>query len=146
MNKATTRFARGALAAVAAGGLVLGLAGSAHASSNATAYVYGPNSARLGAAYFQADPYDIPEPGRPDYPGDAIRACDQVPGDGYGVQAQLDIIGNDKPIDRRANGTGAQCSDWATGNIDEETAVRVRACQILNGTVRECGSWSNGVS
>ncbi|MFF4524351.1 hypothetical protein [Streptomyces bluensis] len=145
MNKAMTRFARGTLAAVAASGLVLGLAGSAHASSNATAYVYGPNGARLGAAYFQADPYDIPDPSRPDYPGDAIRACDQVPGDGYGVQAQLDI-GRDNTIDRRANGTGAQCSDWATGDFGEETPVRVRACQILNGTVRECGSWSNGVS
>ncbi|MBA2806980.1 hypothetical protein E0500_005855 [Streptomyces sp. KM273126] len=145
MRKATTRFGRGALAAVAAGGLVLGLAGSAHASSNATAYVYGPNGARLGAAYFQADPYDIPEPGRPDLPGDAIRACDQVPGDGWGVQAQLDV-GRNNTIDRRANGTGAQCSGWATGDLDEETNVRVRACQILNGTVRSCGSWSNGVS
>ncbi|MFI1734273.1 hypothetical protein ACH40E_34710 [Streptomyces acidicola] len=146
MNKAMTRFGRGALAAVAAGGLVLGLAGSAHASSNATAYVYGPNGARLGAAYFQADPYDVPDPSRPDYPGDAIRACDQVSGDGYGVQAQLDVIGNDEPIDRRANGTGAQCSGWVTGNLDEEKPVRVRACQILNGTVRECGAWSNGVA
>ncbi|MPY51138.1 hypothetical protein [Streptomyces acidicola] len=145
MRKVMTRFARGAPAAVAAGGLVLGLAGSAHASSNATAYVYGPDGTRLGTGHFQADPQESSDPSRPDQPGDAIMACDAVRGDSYGVRVQLDIH-RDGDIDRSASAYTFGCTDWVTGNITEETPVRIRACEIVGFTTRDCGAWRNATA
>jgi hypothetical protein len=93
-----------------------------------------------GTAYFNANPSGS-------YPGDAIRACDWL-GDGYGIEAQLDIgvatvpgtFHADRTVSTwgHAAGSSGYCTAWKTGNIAEGTYVALRVCKVTESTA-SCG-------
>ncbi|MER7056071.1 MULTISPECIES: hypothetical protein [unclassified Streptomyces] len=104
-------LARVAAAAVGTAALVVGMQGSAWAATAIT--IDG------GHGWWSADPSD-------GNPGDAIKACDNT-ADGWGIRVMLDIH-RDGTMDRVATTQGHDspyCTGWATGNIKEDTEVRI---------------------
>ena len=89
-----------------------------------------------GYGYWNYDPGPDPiAQGGPDAPGDSIAACD-VSADGWGIEVRLDI-NRDGDIDRTISTRGhasPYCSDWLSGNIKEDTPVRVWVVKVSGST------------
>ena len=118
-----------------------GLVTAPPASASAAEVDYwSANNQLRGTAYFSPDPSGS-------YPGDAIRACDWL-GDGYGIEAQLDIgvatvpgtFHADRTVSTwgHAAGSSGYCTAWKTGNIAEGTYVALRVCKVTEAT-SSCG-------
>ncbi|MER7456884.1 hypothetical protein [Micromonospora sp. NPDC126480] len=97
--------------------------------------VFNKNDKLIGIVWFNSDPVG-------DDPGDALQACDYE-ADGVGIEIQMDINpGSTWQTDRIATTRGHNspyCSPWATGNIGENTLVKVRAC-VVQGTESWCSA------
>lgn len=68
-------------------------------------------------------------------PGDAIQACD-IKADGWGIEVRLDI-GRDGDIDRKVSTRGHAadyCSEWKTGDIKEDTPIRMWVVKVHGDT------------
>ncbi|WP_329136964.1 hypothetical protein [Streptomyces sp. NBC_00670] len=128
-EKSRTRWMRSASLLLGALGLVVVTANSASAQTIKT---YGAYEGGGWGAWSQ-------DPGTDQYgdatPGDSIQACDSI-ADGWGIEVRLDI-GRDGDIDRTVSTRGHSsfyCSAWKTGNIAEDTPIRMWVVKVKGDT------------
>ncbi|MEU0433039.1 hypothetical protein [Streptomyces sp. NPDC006290] len=125
--KLTKRRTQALYALLGALGLVLVTANSAAAVEAYGAYEGG------GYGVWMQDPgYDeLDDPA----PGDAIKACD-IKADGWGIEVKLDI-NRDGSYERTISTRGhasPYCSGWDSGNIAENTPIRMKVTKVNGDT------------